>query len=54
MDEDMTTPLLLHGPTIPAGQRIERPVRITDVAPTILTLFGLDVPPDWIGTPITW
>ena len=54
MDEDMTTPLLMRGPNVPAAHRIERSVRITDIAPTIVHLFGLDLPSDWIGTPITF
>ncbi|HLK61707.1 MAG TPA: alkaline phosphatase family protein [Chthonomonadaceae bacterium] len=54
MEEDMTTPLLLHGPTIPVAYHIERPVRITDIAPTIISLFGLDAPAEWMGTPITF
>lgn len=48
MPEDMTIPLIIHGGNL-AGGVIERPVAITDIAPTIVTLFGRTPPPDWIG-----
>ncbi len=51
-DEDMTTPLIIHGPTIPAGHAIQRPVEITDIAPTIARLFAVELPEAWIGMPI--
>jgi predicted AlkP superfamily phosphohydrolase/phosphomutase len=41
------------GAGIPGGRRIEG-LRITDVAPTILRLFGLPVPHDMEGAPLTW
>jgi predicted AlkP superfamily pyrophosphatase or phosphodiesterase len=51
-DEDMTIPLLMHGPGIPPGHKIERPVEITDIAPTIAAMMGLDAPREWIGEAI--
>ena len=41
-------PFILSGPGIPAGV-IEEPVAITDIAPTIVSLFGRTPPDDWIG-----
>jgi predicted AlkP superfamily phosphohydrolase/phosphomutase len=41
------------GDGIPRGQQIEG-LRITDIAPTILQLFGLPVPADMEGAPLTW
>ncbi len=38
---------------IPGGRRIEG-LRITDIAPTVLQLFGLPVPQDMEGTALTW
>ena len=40
------------GAGIPGGRRIEG-LRITDIAPTILQLFGLPVPQDMEGTALT-
>ena len=51
-DEDMTIPLILNGPAIPAGQIIKQSVQITDIAPTITRLFAVKAPEAWIGTPI--
>lgn len=51
-DEDMTTPFIINGPTIAPGQTIQQPVQITDIAPTITHLFGINAPKDWIGLPI--
>ena len=48
-DEDMIIPVLLSGPGIPPGHRIERPVQITDIAPTVTGLLGLAAPQEWIG-----
>jgi predicted AlkP superfamily pyrophosphatase or phosphodiesterase len=48
-EEDMTTPVLLKGPGIPAGQVIDRPVRITDIAPTVVHYLGVEPPKEWIG-----
>ncbi len=42
-DSTMRVPLLMWGPPIPAGLKIEAPVRTIDIAPTILNL--LDLPP---------
>jgi predicted AlkP superfamily phosphohydrolase/phosphomutase len=46
---------LLHlaGDGIPGGRQIEG-LRITDIAPTILRLFGLPVPNDMEGTALSW
>ncbi len=52
--EDMTTPVILSGPGIPAGVSIERPVQITDLAPTIARLLGVPAPAEWIGSPLTF
>ena len=38
----MRVPLLLHGPDIPAGLRVERPVSAIQVAPTIMQWLGLE------------
>jgi predicted AlkP superfamily pyrophosphatase or phosphodiesterase len=49
-DEDMVIPFIVSGdPGIPAGHVIERQVNITDVAPTITSLLGLDPPTEWRG-----
>ncbi len=40
--EILRVPLIFHGPGVPAGRRIETPVSLVDLAPTILSLAGLD------------
>ena len=51
-DEDMIVPFIICGPGIPAGYRIEHPVNITDIAPTIASLLGILPPSGWIGQPL--
>ena len=50
--EDLTIPLILSGPGIPAGRTIERGVHITDIAPTLTHLLGLETPAEWTGRAI--
>ena len=40
-EEQTRIPLILHGPGIPAGFQMKRPVHLIDVAPTLLSLAGL-------------
>ncbi len=49
--EDMTIPFIIAGPGIGSGP-IAHPVHLTDIAPTILALFGGVPAPEWIGRPI--
>lgn len=49
MDEDMLIPLLFQGPKIPKGKRLSHGASIVDVAPTILSIFGLTKPKEWVG-----
>ena len=42
-------PLILAGPGVPAGRRIRAPVRLADVAPTVLALTGAEPLPDVDG-----
>ena len=39
---DRNVPILVAGPRIDHGQRVDRPVETTQIAPTILRLLGLD------------
>lgn len=50
MPEDINTPIVLWGPAFKGTGRIERQAHITDIAPTILDLFGAPAPAEWIGT----
>ncbi|MCW3051710.1 MAG: sulfatase [Chthonomonadales bacterium] len=52
--DDVTTPLVISGPSVPAGHTITRPAHITDIAPTIAALFGIPAPAAWIGAPVTY
>ena len=45
----LAVPLLLRGPDVEAGRRVSAQVEHTDVAPTLLRLAGLDVPPSFEG-----
>lgn len=47
--EDMTIPLILYGPGIPASGEIEEPVSLLDCAPTIASWFGVESNEDWEG-----
>ncbi len=43
-DEVIHVPLILAGPGVPRGLRIDTPVSLVDVLPTVLALIGVDVP----------
>lgn len=47
--EDMTIPMILWGYRIEPGVKIEQPVSLLDVAPTIAHLLGLQPPREWEG-----
>ena len=52
-EELVRVPLVLRAPhTVPGGKRIEEPVSILDLAPTILSLTGLPVPASMQGRPL--
>jgi arylsulfatase A-like enzyme len=40
--EVLRVPLILHGPGVPKGLRIEDPVSLVDLAPTLLALAGVE------------
>ena len=42
-------PLVVAGPGIPPGQRIEARAELMDVGPTLLELTGLEVPTTFVG-----
>jgi arylsulfatase A-like enzyme/Flp pilus assembly protein TadD len=42
-------PLVVHGPGVPAGESVGCLVRTADVAPTLLALGGLEIPPGLDG-----
>lgn len=50
MDEDMTIPVILHGPGLHG--EIQREVSIKDIAPTITKLLGCKNAPEWEGSSI--
>ncbi len=53
-DEDIHVPLLLKLPQAQlAGQSVEAPAQLTDVAPTVAHLLGLPGSPLWKGLPLT-
>lgn len=43
-EELIKIPLIIRGPNIPRGKRLDQLVRSIDVAPSILDLLGLDIP----------
>jgi arylsulfatase A-like enzyme len=48
-DELIRVPLILHGPGMGAGRRIEDQVELLGLAPTLLDLLGLPAPPSFLG-----
>lgn len=48
-EENIRVPLLLSWPEAEPGLRINRPVSVISVAPTILDLVGVDVPTEFAG-----
>jgi predicted AlkP superfamily pyrophosphatase or phosphodiesterase len=52
--EDMTIPVLFKGEGIPAGNEINQPIHVTDIAPTIVSLLNIHCPPEWIGKAISF
>jgi predicted AlkP superfamily pyrophosphatase or phosphodiesterase len=52
LDEDMLVPLIVSGPGISSGRRLEGSLKITDLAPTILRSLGMAAPPQWVGRAI--
>ncbi|MEW5717690.1 MAG: alkaline phosphatase family protein [Chloroflexota bacterium] len=51
-DEDLTIPFIISGSRIPRAHPIRQAIQITDVAPTVAKLLGLQLPAAWIGKPI--
>jgi arylsulfatase A-like enzyme len=50
LDEELAVPLVLHWPAgLTGGARLDTPVGLVDVAPTVLGLLGLDAPARWQG-----
>jgi arylsulfatase A-like enzyme len=47
--ELLHVPLVLRGAGLPAGVRVAEPVSLTDLAPTLLRLLGVEPPPDLDG-----
>ncbi|UCG08914.1 MAG: alkaline phosphatase family protein [Desulfobacterales bacterium] len=52
--EETTIPFIIRGPEIPRGHRIKQPFKITDIAPTIASFLGIEVPAEWIGKAMTF
>jgi len=55
-DEVLNVPLMIRGPGIPAGLRIDATAGLIDIVPTALDLLGLDVPEGLDGRSLreTW
>ena len=49
-DEVIRTPLIIAGPGVPVGREFNQPVRNIDIAPTLLSLAGLEIPEVWQGS----
>lgn len=52
--EETNIPLIIRGPGIPGGYQIKPLIRITDIAPTIISLLGIESPIDWTGKALTF
>ncbi len=51
--ELVRVPLIFHGPGIPAGVRVEEPVSLVDLLPTLLSLVGAPLPPGIDGVDVS-
>jgi phosphonoacetate hydrolase len=49
---EMATVLILGGPGVSAGARIDAPAGLIDVAPTVLAALGLEIAPTMVGQPL--
>lgn len=47
--ELLEVPFVLAGARVPVGRRIQRPAQLIDIAPTLLDLAGVPVPPAFSG-----
>ena len=47
--ETVRVPLIFVGPGVPEGLRVEQPVGLADVMPTVLDLLGVAIPPEVKG-----
>lgn len=52
-EEDVNIPLIIRGPGIPKGVATDQVTSHTDLAPTILDIFGLAPREDFDGTAIS-
>ena len=52
MEEDMRIPVLAKGPEIMPGRELDEGTSILDIAPSILQIFDLPSPGEWMGTPL--
>ncbi|MCP4656031.1 MAG: sulfatase [bacterium] len=48
-DHSARVPLIFYHPKLPGGRRVERPVSLVDLAPTVLELLGVPPPPQMEG-----
>ena len=51
---ETTIPSIIKGPGIPKGCHMKRLVRFIDIAPTIISFLGIELPIDWAGKAITF
>ncbi|EFJ49375.1 hypothetical protein VOLCADRAFT_59221, partial [Volvox carteri f. nagariensis] len=51
-EEDIRVPLIMAGPGLIPGSRVADTTAHIDIAPTVLALAGLPLPPDLDGTPL--
>jgi phosphonoacetate hydrolase len=49
---EMSTVLILGGPGVLPGARIEAPAGLIDIAPTVLAALGLERPATMLGRPL--
>jgi arylsulfatase A-like enzyme/Flp pilus assembly protein TadD len=49
-DASMRVPWIMAGPDLPSGRRVDDPVSLVQIMPTLLDLLGLPIPDDLDGT----
>lgn len=53
-EEQLRVPLLVYHPELfRGGDVVDNPVRLEDIAPTVVEALGVEAPSGWVGVPLT-
>ena len=51
-ESSVRVPLVVRGPGFEGGNRVDRPVSLVDLPPTLLDAAGIDVPTSMVGNSV--